>query len=56
MKCKIHPKYKGVRPPTSKKKNCTCMNVFAQVIVLQQREVLESLKRLEILINSGVAE
>ena len=26
--CKIHPKYKAIRKPTSKKKNCVCKLIW----------------------------
>ncbi len=29
MKCKVHPTYKGVRPPTTKK-DCDCQEVYEQ--------------------------
>jgi len=28
FQCKLHPEYKGIRPPTSKKPGCTCWSVY----------------------------
>lgn len=28
MKCRVHPKYKALRKPTSKARGCTCKKVF----------------------------
>ena len=31
MKCKLHPKYKGKRQPTSKKPGCTCFEIWLKL-------------------------
>lgn len=38
MKCKLHPRYKGVFPPTSKAAGCTCAAVYAEARRLRRLE------------------
>ena len=46
-KCKIHPKYKGIREPKSKKKGCTCMAVYLKA--QEKRAKTEQVKKAELL-------
>jgi hypothetical protein len=35
MTCKLHPKYKGKRPPTAKQLECTCEMIWKREVTLR---------------------
>lgn len=37
MKCKLHPKYKGIKPPTSTKEGCICSDIYFNINKLKVR-------------------
>lgn len=53
MKCKLHPNYKGIIPPTSNKEGCTCNYIYEanrlcvpKNLSKKSQKFLDSFKRL----------
>lgn len=51
MKCKLHPKYKVIRKPTSKKEGCVCSMIWANSVAekLLSSEDISSSSYLEVI-------